>query len=79
MVTTSDTAFGRALADGLLRHYASWRRESDAVQRAYETWISSHDANRELAYAGYLAALDQEELAAQRYRDHVAWVERIER
>jgi hypothetical protein len=77
MVTTSDTGLGRALSDGLLRHYTSWRRESDSVQLAYEAWISSEAANRELAYAGYLAALDQEELAAHRYRDHVAWVERI--
>ena len=79
MVTTSDTGLGRALTGGLLRHYTSWRRESDAVQRAYEAWISSDAANREFAYAGYLAALDQEELAAHRYRDHVAWVERVGR
>jgi hypothetical protein len=79
MVTTSDTGLGRALADGLLQHYTSWRRESDAVQLAYEAWTSSDAASRELAYAGYLAALDQEELAAQRYRDQVAWVERIVR
>ena len=79
MVTTSDTGLGRALADGLLRHYTSWRRESDGVQRAYEAWISSDADNRELAYAGYVAALDQEELAAHRYRDHVAWAERIGR
>jgi hypothetical protein len=79
MVTTSDTRLGRALADGLLRHHTSWRRESDAVKLAYEGWTSSDTANRELAYARYLAALDQEELAAHRYRDHVAWVERIAR
>ena len=77
MVTTSDTRLGRALADRLLQQYTSWRRESAAVQRAYEAWISSDADNRELAYAGYLAALDQEELAADGYRDQVAWVERI--
>jgi hypothetical protein len=77
MVTTSDRTLGRALADGLLRHYTAWRRESEAVQLAYEAWINSDSKSRELAYAGYQAALDQEELAAEGYREQLAWVDRI--
>ena len=77
MLTTTDTTLGRSLADGLRRRYTAWRRESDAVRRAYETWLDSDDPKRELAYAGYLAALDQEQLAADSYRDELAWVERI--
>ncbi len=77
MLTTSDTSLGRSLADALHQRYTDWRRESDAVQRAYEAWLDSDGANRELAHAGYLAALDQEQLAADSYRDELVWVERI--
>ena len=77
MVTRTDTTLGRVLADGLLQHYTAWRRESDAVQLAYEAWISSDSAHRELAYAGYMAALDEEELEAEGYREQIEWVERI--
>ncbi len=77
MVTSSDTTLERSLADGLHRRYTAWRRESDAVQRAYEAWLDSEGPKRELIYAAYLAALDQEQLAADSYRDELAWVERI--
>lgn len=77
MATISDTGVGRSLADGLHQRYTAWRRESDAVHAAYEGWLNADDATRELAYAGYLAALDQEALAADSYRDELAWVERI--
>lgn len=77
MVTTSDTTLGRALADGLLRHYTAWRRESEAVQLAYEAWIKADGESRELAYARYLAALDQEELTAEAYREQSNWTDRI--
>jgi hypothetical protein len=79
MISSSDTTFSRALGDGLLERYKSWRHESEAVQRAYEAWIGSDPSNRELGYAGYLAALDQEELAAEAYRDELAWVRRMAR
>jgi hypothetical protein len=77
MITSSDTAFARGLGDSVLERYTSWRHDCAAVQRAYEAWIESEAPNRELAYAGYLAALDQEELAAAAYRDELAWVRRI--
>jgi hypothetical protein len=73
----SGTPVGRALVDGLLDSYDSWRHESAAVRRAYDAWVSSDDANRELTYAAYVAALDQEELAAKRYSDELARVQRI--
>jgi hypothetical protein len=79
MLTISDTRLGRSLADALHQRYSSWRRESDSVQRAYEAWLDAEATKRELAYAGYLAALDQEQLAADSYRDELRWVERISR
>jgi hypothetical protein len=75
--TNTRTPVGRALTDGLFQRYTSWRNESNAVQHAYEAWVSSDAAKRELAYAGYLAALDQEELAAEAYRDQLAWVQTV--
>lgn len=75
--TNRRTTVGRALTDGLFQRYTSWRNQSDAVQRAYEAWVSSEGANRDLAYARYLAALDQEELAAADYRDQFAWIRTV--
>jgi hypothetical protein len=72
MITNSDTTFGRAVGDRLLGRYDSWRQECASVERAYEAWTSSDRAGRKVAYAGYLAALDQEELAAAAYRDELA-------
>lgn len=67
-------AGGRVLIDEAFQLYTSWRNQSNAVQHAYEVWVSSDEADRDLTYAGYLAALDQEELAAAAYRDQLAWV-----
>jgi hypothetical protein len=75
--TNSGTTLGRVLTDGLFQRYTSWRNQSNAVQRAYEAWVSSDGANRDLTYAGYLAALDQEELAAAAYRDQLAWIRTV--
>jgi hypothetical protein len=77
MVTRSDTAIGQALTDELLEHHDAWRHDAEAVQRAYDAWIGAERANRELAYAGYLAALDQEQLAADAYREQLAWLRRF--
>ena len=77
MVTRSDTAIGQALTDELLEHHDAWRHEAEAVQRAYDAWVGAERANRQLAYAGYLAALDQEQLASDAYRDQLAWLRRF--
>ena len=72
--TNTRTTVGRALTDELFERYVSWRNESNAVQHSYEAWVSSDGPDRDLAYAGDLAALDQEELAAEAYRDQLAWI-----
>ena len=72
--TSSRTTVGRALTDELFERYTLWRNQSSAVQHSYEAWVSSDGPDRDLAYAGYLAALDQEELAAEAYRDQLAWI-----
>jgi hypothetical protein len=70
-VFDSDTAIGRWAIDELLQCYVSWREECHGVRLAYRRWADSEPAEGRLAYAGYVAALDREERAAQAYADHL--------
>jgi hypothetical protein len=72
----SDTALEGWAIDALLERYVSWREECQAVWLTYQRWTGSAHDERHLAYAGYLAALDQEEHAARAYADHVYSVRR---
>jgi hypothetical protein len=76
IVLDSDTALSGWAIDALLDCYISWREECRAVWLTYQRWTGSGRDERHLAYAGYLAALDQEEHAARAYADHVDWVRR---
>jgi endo-1,4-beta-D-glucanase Y len=60
-----------ALEDG----YATWQEESGAVAESYRSWNCADGADRWLAYAAYLAALDREERAASAYRELVERVQ----
>jgi hypothetical protein len=60
-----------AVADG----YATWEEESGAVAESYRSWNCADRADRWLAYAAYLAALDREERAACAYRELVERVQ----
>jgi hypothetical protein len=75
-VTDSDTVLGRSLVDTLIERYVSWREACCTVRLAYQWWAES-DGKREVAYAGYLAALDCEELAARNYAEQVKCVTRM--
>jgi hypothetical protein len=48
--------------------HASWREASDRVAEAYRSWAAAPRAERFLAHAAYLAALEREERAAHTYR-----------
>jgi hypothetical protein len=76
-VTDTTTAFGRWAIDEMLERYISWREECCAVRIAYQRWADSGRSERGLAYAGYLAALDREERAAQTYAGLVQRISRI--
>jgi hypothetical protein len=76
-VTDTAAAFGRWAIDELLERYISWREECCAVWLAYQRWADSGRRDWGLAYAGYLAALDREERAAQTYAGHVQRTSRI--
>jgi hypothetical protein len=75
--TDITTAIGRWAVDELLERYVSWREECCAVDLSYRRWGDSGVSEGQLAYAGYLAALDREEQAARVYADHIARVGRI--
>jgi hypothetical protein len=53
-----------ALVDAAVAAYVEWREESGAVRLAYERWDGARPADRTLAAAAYVAALDREERAA---------------
>jgi hypothetical protein len=48
--------------------YDAWRNASSGVQRAYDRWATSGATDRDVGFGGYLAALQQEEHAAQVYQ-----------
>jgi hypothetical protein len=74
-----DSAPRRRSIDALLERYVCWREECEAVWRAYESWNDSDTGERGPAYAGYLAALDREELAARAYAHQIERVGRMAR
>jgi hypothetical protein len=76
-ITNSDPGVGRWAIDELLERYVSWCEECRAVWEAYRRWIDSERGDRRPAFAGYLAALDREEYAAQTYADQIERVRRI--
>jgi hypothetical protein len=63
-----DAPTRRQLVDTVMDHYVSWRERSASVGLAYTRFREAAPAERGLAHAAYLAALDQEELAAADYR-----------
>jgi hypothetical protein len=67
----SDTVLGRWAEDELLECYITWRAACRAVRLAYQWWLDSPRGEGELAYAGYVAALDREEQAAGGYANHI--------
>jgi hypothetical protein len=76
-VSDSETGLVRCAIDELLERYVSWREECQAVTTAYRWWAYARRGERLLAYAGYLAALDREEVAANLYSKHIEHVRRI--
>jgi hypothetical protein len=56
---------------GLMDVYVDWRDESAALEDAYGRWSSAPEAERDLAFAAYKAALDREEQASIVYRNQL--------
>jgi hypothetical protein len=59
------------LVDMMMDLYCDWRTECAEVQAAYERFSAAPAADRDLAFAGYLAALDREESACDAYAEQL--------
>jgi hypothetical protein len=58
-------------ADELIALYCDWREECVLVEAAYERFEAAPGADRTLAFAAYVAALEREESAAARYEAQI--------
>ena len=70
---TSSVGLDSAVDDAVLA-YVEWREASAAVRDAYGQWESAPRADYAPAHAAYLAAVDQEEAAANDYADLIGRV-----
>jgi hypothetical protein len=57
--------------DDLIDRYVAWREECSRVTSSYGDWKLAPGADRVLAFAAYVAALDGEACAAAAYRQLV--------
>ena len=57
----------KRLVDRLIEAYVSWREACLRVSDAYGSWASETGPGATSAFAGYMAALEQEERAAEVY------------
>jgi hypothetical protein len=70
---TTSVRLDRAVDDAVVA-YAGWRHASAAVRDAYRQWESAARADYACAHAAYLAAIDQEQAAANPYADLIGRV-----
>jgi hypothetical protein len=63
------------LYDELLACHDEWREEIATVDEAYRRWCTAPTDDREDRFCAYIAALDQEEAAAEIYAAFVAELE----
>ena len=57
----------KRLVDRLMDAYVSWREACVRVSDAYGSWVNGRDTGDEPAFEWYVAALEQEERAAEVY------------
>jgi hypothetical protein len=57
----------KRLVDKLVDAYVAWRETCDRVDDAYRSWASGTGPRGGLAFGLYMAALDEEEQAAEVY------------
>jgi len=70
---TTSVRLDRVVDDAVLA-YAEWRQASAAVWDVYGRWESVAGSDRVCAHAAYLAAVDQEQAAANSYADLIGRV-----
>ena len=62
--------------DTLVDNYSAWREACASVRAAYEAWEQSTPSQREAAFGGYLAALQQEQHTARLYQGRLEQLQR---
>ena len=65
------------MVDEMLAAYVDWRETAAVAEVAYRRWSQSPAGERELRFATFVAALDQEESAAASYAGIVGGVARV--
>jgi hypothetical protein len=75
---SSDAVAGPAAVplDEMLACHIDWREDALAVADAYRRWSHAPAGEEAMWFAAYLAALEQEQFAAESYARAVAGVER---
>jgi hypothetical protein len=66
----------KALVEDVLAGYAEWRDGADAVADAYERWSAAPPDEYLVRFAAVIAALDQEQTAADGYAEAIRKLER---
>jgi hypothetical protein len=66
--SSSPSTTSSELIDAVMDVYVTWRERCAAVEMSYRIWSCAVPEESALAYNGYTAALDREELAADEYR-----------
>ena len=61
----------QAETDALVQSYEEWRDACSTVECAYRHWESALASDRDAAFGGYLAALQQEQHTAHLYQAHL--------
>jgi hypothetical protein len=64
------------LVDDMLDRFVEWREDAAAVADAYRRWSDAPARDEAWRFGAYIAALDQEESAAQSYAVVVADLDR---
>jgi hypothetical protein len=62
-----DKLIQKRVVDGLIEAYVSWREACLRVTDAYRSWTSETGLGAASAFGCYMAALDQEQRAAEVY------------
>jgi hypothetical protein len=60
---------GPSSVDHFIESYVGWREACEDVSMAYAGWLRAPRSERALAFAGYQAALEREDLAAHAHRE----------
>lgn len=67
-MTPETDSLPEELVEELLDEYLCWREQCAALQAAYQHWTRATRVDRPLAFAAFVAQLEQEEHAARRYQ-----------